>query len=428
MKSATNSAASGPPTRLHYGWIILGTGIGVMFACLGLGRFALGMLLPAMGDGLGLDYGQMGLISTANFIGYMVSVIVVGRVANRFGPRLTISAGLMIIGSSMALIWGANGLALILPLYFLTGIGSGLANIPMMALVAGWFVKHWRGRAAGFMLIGNGMGIIFSGFIVPLLIAEMGDMGWRFGWLILGGVVLGIAVLAAITLRNSPAQVNQLPMGTDLPKSSGSAAAEQRPMSADLPKAEMPKLIQLGLVYSLFGATYAVYATFIVTALVNERGFDTQAAGMFWSIVGVISLVSGPYAGYIADRFGRFQALTIIFVQFSIAHLLALQGLPTFFLYLSILAFGLSLWGIPSVMAATVGDLVGPARASSAFGFVTIFFGVGQVAGPALAGFLAESTGLFDAAFLICAVLTVIAAVACVKLSRKGKDTSQGRG
>ena len=413
------------PFSLHYGWIILGTGVGVMFACLGLGRFALGMLLPAMGDGLGLNYSQMGLISTANFIGYMVSVIFVGRVANRFGPRLTISTGLVLIGISMALIWGARGLAAILPLYFLTGVGSGLANIPMMALVAGWFVKHWRGRAAGFMLVGNGLGIVFSGFIVPLLIAEMAGMGWRFGWLILGGVVLSVAVLAAIALRNSPAQVNQRPLGADEPKNGWRGSIEQQAVSSELSKPEVTKLVQLGFIYSLFGATYAVYATFIVTSLVNERGFDTQAAGLFWSIVGVISLVSGPYAGYIADRFGRFTALTIIFVQFSIAHLLALQGLPTFFLYVSILAFGLSLWGIPSVMAATVGDLVGPARASSAFGFVTLFFGIGQVAGPALAGFLAESTGLFDAAFLICAVLTAIAATACARLSRKGYRSQQ---
>jgi MFS family permease len=416
-----NARGSPSPSSLHYGWIILGTGVGVMFACLGLGRFALGMLLPAMGDGLGLDYSQMGLISTANFIGYMVSVIFVGRVANRFGPRLTISTGLLVIGISMALIWGAGGLAAIMPLYFLTGVGSGLANIPMMALVAGWFVKHWRGRAAGFMLVGNGLGIMFSGVTVPLLIAEMAGMGWRFGWLILGSVVLGVAALAAISLRNSPAQVNQRPMGAELPKHGEAAAVEEQPAPPELSKTEVSKLVQLGLVYSLFGSTYAVYATFIVTSLVNERGFDTNAAGLFWSVVGGISLVSGPYAGYIADRFGRFNALTVIYVQFSLAHLLALQGLPIFFLYLSILAFGLSLWGIPSVMAATVGDLVGPARASSAFGFVTIFFGIGQVAGPALAGFLAEWTGLFDAAFLICAVLTAFAAAACARLSRKGE-------
>lgn len=421
----TNTTGSPSPSGLHYGWIILGTGVGVMFACLGLGRFALGMLLPAMGDGLGLDYSQMGLISTANFIGYMVSVIFVGRLANRFGPRLTISTGLMIIGISMALIWGVNELVSILVLYFLTGVGSGLANIPMLGLVAGWFVKHWRGRAAGVMLAGNGLGIVFSGFIVPLLIAEMAGMGWRFGWLILGVVVLSMAALAAIALRNSPDQVNQRPMGVDRPKNGRADAVEERPVHSDLSRTEVSKLVQLGLVYSLFGATYAVYATFIVTSLVNERGFDSQAAGVFWSIVGVISLVSGPYAGYIADRFGRFTALTIIFVQFSIAHLLALQGLPTYFLYFSIFAFGLSLWGIPSVMAATVGDLVGPARASSAFGFVTIFFGIGQVAGPALAGFLAEFTGLFDAAFLICAALTAIAAAVCVRISRKGDQGHQ---
>lgn len=408
------------PASLHYGWIILGAGVGVMFACLGLGRFALGMLLPAMGEGLDLDYGQMGLISTANFIGYMASVVFVGRISNKFGPRATISTGLGIVGVSMALIWGADSLATILPLYFLTGTGSGLANIPMMGLVAGWFVQRWRGRAAGFMLVGNGLGIIFTGFIVPFLIAEMAGQGWRLAWLILGGVVLSMAVLAAITLRNSPAQVGQQPMGADQAKTAGTVSSADRIRSPAPRRNELHKLIQLGLVYSLFGATYAVYATFIVTSLVNERGFSTQAAGQFWSIVGLISLISGPYAGYISDRLGRFPALAIIFAQFSVAHLLALKGLPEACLYLSILAFGLSLWGIPSVMAATVGDLVGPARASASFGFVTIFFGVGQVTGPALAGFLAESTGLFDTAFLICAALTTIAAVVSMRLSRKG--------
>ncbi len=416
----TEANRSPPHGGIHYGWIILATGLGVMFACLGLGRFALGMLLPPMGEALHLDYGQMGLISTANFIGYMGSVIFAGRLSNKFGPRATISSGLLIVGISMALIWHAGGLKTILVLYFFTGVGSGLANIPMLGLVAGWFVKRWRGRAAGFMMVGNGLGIVFSGFIVPFLITEMAGQGWRIAWVILGGVVLVMAALAGLFLRNSPAQAALQPLGTDRSMAAANFAGTSHPRSSKPGKSERSKLIQLGLVYSMFGATYAVYATFIVTSLVNERGFSTNAAGWFWSIVGVISLISGPYAGYIADRLGRFPALAIIFAQFSVAHLLALTTLPDACLYLSILAFGLSLWGIPSVMAATVGDLVGPARASASFGFVTIFFGVGQVSGPALAGFLAESTGLFDTAFLICAALTTIAAVVSMRLSRKG--------
>ena len=72
-------------SRVHYGWIIAITGMAVLFSCLGLGRFALGMLLPSMGSSLNLNYSQMGLIGTANFIGYMVSVVLAGLIARAIG-------------------------------------------------------------------------------------------------------------------------------------------------------------------------------------------------------------------------------------------------------------------------------------------------------------------------------------------------------
>lgn len=62
---------------MHYGWIVIITGTAVLFSCLGLGRFSLGMLLPSMGASLELSYSQMGLIGTGNFVGYMVSVVLV---------------------------------------------------------------------------------------------------------------------------------------------------------------------------------------------------------------------------------------------------------------------------------------------------------------------------------------------------------------
>jgi len=64
--------------KIHYGWIIALTGMAVLFSCLGLGRFSLGMLLPSMGISLNLSYSQMGLIGTGNFVGYMISVILAG--------------------------------------------------------------------------------------------------------------------------------------------------------------------------------------------------------------------------------------------------------------------------------------------------------------------------------------------------------------
>lgn len=399
----------------HYGWIVLLTGIAVMFSCLGLGRFALGMLLPSMGAALGLDYGQMGLIGTANFTGYMISVFFAGRISNRFGARLTIACGLFIVGLSMCLIYAASGLWSALIPYILTGMGSGLANIPMMGLVAGWFARKWRGRAAGCMLIGNGLGIIFSGFLIPLLNRQIGMQGWRTGWLLLGIVAAVSGVAAATLLRNDPQRLGLQPMGAETQEKAD--PGEEHVVDTRKKRApELSMLIRIGLVYSLFGASYAVYATFIVTALVNERGIGEQSAGIFWSSVGILSLCSGPLAGFISDRLGRFPALAIVFAQFTCAYLCALSWLPDVFLYLSIGLFGLSLWGIPTIMTAAVGDMAGPARAASVFGFITIFFGGGQVLGPALAGYLAEMTGLFDTAFLMCGVLTAIGVIASVKM------------
>ena len=58
------------------------------------------------------------------------------------------------------------------------------------------------------------------------------------------------------------------------------------------------------------------------------------------------------------------------------------------FLYLSIGFYGLVAWSIPSIMAAAIGDYVGPKKSAAAIGFVTFIFGLGQISGPAVAALL----------------------------------------
>ena len=93
----------------HYGWIVVFAGTLTVFSCLGLGRFGLGMLLPSMGADLGLSYTQMGTISTANFIGYLVSVVASPWMIKRFGESRTIVSGLFLVAASMAIISQGDG-------------------------------------------------------------------------------------------------------------------------------------------------------------------------------------------------------------------------------------------------------------------------------------------------------------------------------
>jgi len=389
--------------QFHYAWVIALTGMCVLFSCLGLGRFSLGMLLPSMGASLDMNYSQMGLIGTGNFVGYMISVILAGIVARSLGARRTITIGLIMVGASMILISRAMGFTEIMILYMTTGIGSGLANIPMMGLVSHWFLKTTRGRAAGTMLSGNGIAIVLTGVFIPWINSVSGAEGWRTGWLTIGVISILIAGVAAYFLSNDPGEKGLEPLGS----ADNTAIPDSRASGPE--KSSRWIMVHLGSIYIFFGATYAVYVTFIVTAMVNERGFGESAAGKFWAVVGALSILSGPLFGWISDKLGRKTGMVIVYGLFTLAYALAAADLPDFFLYASIGIFGLSVWSIPTIMSAAVGDYVEPAMAVKAFGFITLFFGAGQIAGPALAGFLADTTGSFSTAFWMCALLTGIA-------------------
>lgn len=404
------------PSRpsFHYAWVIVATGMLSIVACLGFGRFALGMLLPSMATTLRLSYSEIGFISTGNFVGYLLSVLVCGHVASKIGSRRLIVIALVVIGASMALISRSGSFSAILVLYFITGMGSGSANVPVMGLITAWFDRTVRGRAAGFVVIGSGFAIIISGKLIPYVNRVLGPEGWRTNWLILAGVVTAIAAVGHVFLRNKPEDKGLKPLGSE--------DRESKPVlhhvSADKDIYRNKTLYLLGAIYFLFGYTYVIYATFIVTTLVKERGFSETIAGNFWSWVGLLSLASGPVFGTLSDRLGRKAGLMIVFSLQMLAYLLVAADLPPVFLYLSIGFYGIVAWSIPSIMVAAVSEYVGVDRALAAFGFITFIFGLGQITGPAVAGILAEKTGSFSSSFFMAAAFAGLAVLLATFLKK----------
>lgn len=363
------------------------------------------MLLPSMSGPLGLSYAQMGFISTGNFIGYLVSVSMAGHLASRLGARRMIFSALLVVGISMLLISRSNGFISIFTLYFITGLGSGAANIPMMGLVSTWFSRARRGKAAGFIVIGSGFAIILSGRLVPYINSQAGMGGWRTSWTVIGILVLGAAFICHVLLRNRPEDMGLRPVGSEQVQTKPRSIAPVAQGSVYRDRA----IYHLGAIYFLFGFTYVIYATFAVTALVRERGFSESGAGELWALVGFFSLFSGPLFGGLSDKIGRRAGLAIVFLLQSVAYALMATGLPGPFLYLSIFCYGIAVWSIPSIMAAAVGDYVGALRAPQAFGLVTSIFALGQISGPAAAGMIAQSSGGFSMSFWMATSLTLSA-------------------
>ena len=395
-------------SNIHYGWIIVGVGTLIIVACLGLARFAFGMLLPSMGADLHMSYDQMGLLGTANFAGYLGTVGLTPLLLRRLSPRMLIAGGLVLIALCMLGISLSQGFFSVLSLYTIVGIGSGLANIPLMVLVSYWFRRERRGRAAGFIVIGSGFAIILSGFLIPWLNHVYGAQGWRISWMVLSALVLGIALIAALLIRNHPQEKGLEPVGNGGPEGYDPSETHGSYRAGQI-------LVRLGVLYFAFGATYVIYGTFIVTTLIEEYGFAEQTAGHFWSWVGFFSLFSGVVFGILSDHIGRKGGLMAVFGVQTLAYVLAGAKWGSIAISASVVLYGVAAFAIPAIMAAAIGDYLGQARAAAGFSFITFCFAVGQTLGPAVAGVVAEHSGSFSSSYLASAGLT--AAAVCIALT-----------
>ncbi|MFZ5632486.1 MAG: MFS transporter [Bacillota bacterium] len=404
--------------KLHYGWAILAVGILVVAGALGFGRFGYSMILPSMQAGLRLPHDQTGIIASANMFGYVLAALVAGVLASRYGPRMVIAVAMFWTGLTMAATALAGGVVSLVALRFLTGIGSAGGNISIMGLAPSWFSQKRRGMACGFLVGGSGLAIAVTGWLVPLLNRAYPAQGWRLGWLTLGLLVVVIAVLAMLFIRNHPAEKGLAPMGGADP-----AAPEASPGGERILGVREIFLFRgvpvLTVIYFCFGFSYIIYAMFFVNFLVGEKGFSQVMAGSVWSLVGFLSIGSAIIWGTLSDVIGRRPALAIVFTLQVISYTLPAAATAPAFVWISAIIYGLTAWSIPGIVASYCGDLVGPKNAPATLGLVTLFFGIGQVLGPTCAGYIKQLSQSFSGAFYLAALLALTGAVLSVSGRRR---------
>ena len=372
----------------QYGWVVLAVGTLVVFGSLGLGRFAYSVVLPAMQEGLGMDNAQAGALATANLVGYLAFCVVGGALATRLGPRLVVTAGLGLAGVSMVMTGLADSFAGAAVWRCLAGVGSGASNVPVMGLLVAWFAPRRRGLASGVAVAGSSLGLIVVGPLVPRILSAHGPQGWRICWFIFGGLTLLLTLAAVLLLRNRPSEIGQVPVGAR-PDEAPAPARAGALRWADV--YTRPIVWLVGLVYVAFGFSYIIYLTFFSKCLIAEGGYTQAEAGRLFMVMGWSSLFCGLIWGTVSDAIGRKGALAIVYAIHAVAFaLFPLWPTPVGFTVSAVL-FGLSAWSIASIMAATCGDLLGSRLAPAALGFVTLFFGIGQAAGPFVAGIMADT-------------------------------------
>jgi len=405
--------------RMHYGWIVILMGLLVLIGAHGFGRMSYTLILPAMKDGLHLTYTQLGLIGTGNFIGYLFMALVGGALAARFGSRLTISLGLAFMGVTMFLTGLARGFEMSFAMRLLTGLGHGAAYVPAMALGSAWFATKRRGFATGIVTAGTGIGTVIASLVIPIILKSQGIEGWRYAWYFLGAAMILIAVLVGLFIRSRPADMGLGQVGeqANAPKVQQASASSNSLKWGEVYKVKA--VWYLGSVYFMYGFSYIIYMTFFAAYLIKELGMTPAKAGGLWALVGGLSIFCGVIWGGISDYLGRARGAALAYLILTISYLLfaLIQTAPGY--YLSAVFFGLSAWSIPTIMAATAGDMVGPKLAPAGLGFITLFFGIGQALGPWIGGYLSDVSRSFSVPFLLAGGVSILGGLMALRIKAK---------
>jgi predicted MFS family arabinose efflux permease len=347
-------------------------------AAVGVGRFVYTPILPTMMSDLGLNASQAGWIASANFLGYLFGALLATHAHFRRAPRLWLLAALALSATTTAGMGLTTSMALFMGLRAVGGIASAFVIVFASVVVLARLSAAGRGGLSAVHFAGVGTFIALS----ALLTAAMTGAGlhWRAEWLA-SGALSALAILAVLAL---------LPADQE-------AAAETTPIDAAAPEREGAGSLMLA--YGLFGFGYVVTATFIV-AIVKTYPAAHPVEPFVWLLVGLSAIPSVALWTLAGERIGMRRAFAVACVVEAVGVAVSVLSPTAAGAAAAAILLGGTYMGITALglVAARQAD---PLNAPRILGRMTAAFALGQMIGPAFAGWLAERLGGFGSASLI---------------------------
>lgn len=381
-------------------WLILALGVLAQAAQATVVN-GVAFLIPTLHQDAGFTLAQAGTLAGAPLLGGVFTLVVWGAIADRFGERLALTAGLGLAAAAMCVASLTASLelsrtasaALLGILLMCAGAGAVSANSASGRVVVGWFPPRQRGLAMGIRQMSVPLGVAAGALVIPTLAGGHG-IAWALAF---PALACGVAALACA-------------VGVIDPPRPGRAEAERTGALAN-PYRTSLSLTRIHLASILLVVPQYVVWTYALVWLITDRGWDEVGAGLVITVAQILGalgrVVTGAWSDRVGSRLGPMRIVAAAVVMSMIA--LAGVSLTNSPLAVGVLLVASVLTSAPNGLAFTaVAEIAGPYWGGRALGIQnTGQFVFAAAVGPVFGGLIA-AVG-FPAAFALAAVAPAVA-------------------
>jgi predicted MFS family arabinose efflux permease len=376
-------------------------GLLAMAAAMGVGRFVYTPILPPMVEAIPLTKAQAGLIASANFLGYLAGAIL-AAVRLPGTRRFWLLASLAVTATCLLGMGLATTMPAFIALRLVAGAASAFALIFSSALVIDRLSAAGQGALSAVHFSGVGVGIAVSAAIVAGLL-HIGA-AWTTLWFASAAIAgtMSLAVIWLVPPDDMTAQTARTASGT--------------PLSRDF--------VALLLAYGLFGFGYVITATFIVD-MVRGTSSIAPLEPYIWVLFGLCAVPSVALWTALGQRWGVLRIYAVACIVEALGVAASALWLHPASIVISAVFVGGTFVSLTALGLVATRSSGGDPRGRIAL--MTVWFSIGQIVGPAFAGYVYDATGSLAMPLLVAVAALMLAAVLSLAADARRRALSPSR-
>ncbi|MGO8920652.1 MAG: MFS transporter [Stellaceae bacterium] len=365
--------------KLSYRWVIVGAG--ALMTCVGIGAmFSLAVYLQPMSAATGWSRAGISSAMTLDFLTMGVAGFGWGAASDRFGTRLVVLAGAVLLGLGLLLASRAASLVEFQLIYgLLVGLAAGAFYAPMIAAATMWFENN---RSLAVSLVSAGMGVAPM-TVSPFARWLISTYDWRTAMMTIGIAAWTLLIPAALLVRRPPAAA-AAGAASGLKAAAGGAG-----MSA-AEALRSPQFVVLALTFFCCCAAHSGPIFHMVSYAIG-CGVPAMAAVSIYSVEGLSGLGGRLLLGVLADRLGAKPVLVagLMLQALAIGTYLFVSRLGEF--YALSVVFGTAYGGVMPLYAVLAREYFGQRIMGTVFGAAIMTSSLGMAFGPLAGGWVFDT-------------------------------------